>query len=254
MSRIRGADRRRLRDCRRRLGRLRDGGAPVRKPAHACCCWKPAATTGTSGSTCRSATARPSPTRGSTGATRPSRTRTQRSSRLLAARQGARRFVVDQRPGLHPRPAAKISTSGASSAIPAGGSTMSCRISAGPNTRRAARVICTAPAARSACPTWTPTIRSARPSSRRRKSLGFPRNDDFNGAVQEGVGYYQDHHAQRPPLLHRCRLSAAGNAAAQPARHHQCAQRADHCSTDVAQPASRSARTAHCTQYVPRAR
>ena len=24
-----------------------------------------------------------------------------------------------------------------------------------------------------------------------RSSLGFPRNDDFNGAVQEGVGYYQ---------------------------------------------------------------
>ena len=33
--------------------------------------------------------------------------------------------------------------------------------------------------------------RSARPLSTARSALGFPRNDDFNGASQDGVGYHQ---------------------------------------------------------------
>ena len=35
------------------------------------------------------------------------------------------------------------------------------------------------------------TTRSANPSSRRAMELGYPRNNDFNGARQDGVGYHQ---------------------------------------------------------------
>ena len=47
----------------------------------------------------------------------------------------------------------RISTIGASSAMPAGASTTCCPISAAPRTRRAARTSCTASAGRSRCPT-----------------------------------------------------------------------------------------------------
>ncbi len=47
-----------------------------------------------------------------------------------AARQGAGRVELDQRPALYARPAARTSTTGASSAMPAGASTTCCPISA----------------------------------------------------------------------------------------------------------------------------
>ena len=66
-----------------------------------------------------------------------------------------------------------------------------CRTSARPRTTSAARTNATAPAGRSACPTCATGIRSPRPSSRPRQQCGYPRNDDFNGASQEGAGFYQ---------------------------------------------------------------
>ena len=64
----------RLHHRRRRLGRLRAGQPPDRPTASIrCCCWKPGPRTATSGSTCRSATASCSRKRPSTGCTRPSR-------------------------------------------------------------------------------------------------------------------------------------------------------------------------------------
>ena len=44
---------------------------------------------------------------------------------------------------------------------------------------------------------------------------GYPRNDDFNGPVQEGAGYYQTTMQQRRALLGRARLSQGGAAARQ---------------------------------------
>ena len=108
-----------------------------------------------------------------------------------AARQGAGRIELDQRPALYARPAARTSTTGASSAIPAGASTTCCPTSGAPRTRSAARTTCTASAGRSRSPTCASRIRCAKPSSRPPQQAGFPRNDDFNGPTQEGAGYFQ---------------------------------------------------------------
>ena len=100
-----GNDRRRLRNRRRRLRRLRHGGAPVRGPRNT---RRPAGSRRP-----RPAFLDPRPARlrqdhhrsprqlvlrDGTGA------QPERPPRVLAARQGAGRIVVDQRPGLHPRP------------------------------------------------------------------------------------------------------------------------------------------------------
>ena len=52
---------------------------------------------------------------------------------------------------------------------------------------------------------------------------GFPRNDDFNGATQEGAGYFQLTARKRPPLVDRGRLSERGEAAG---KSDGCCQRA----------------------------
>ena len=59
---------------------------------------------------------------------------------------------------------------------------------------------------------------------------GHTRNDDFNGAEQEGVGYYQVTQKDQAALEHRQRLSAAGGRAQpeQRPRHLQRAGRAHH--------------------------
>ena len=67
----------------------------------------------------------------------------------------------------------------------------SCRISASSSTTRAARPSGTAPTARFGRRTSAQSTSSSKPGSRRRTELGIPRNDDFNGATQEGAGYYQ---------------------------------------------------------------
>ncbi len=110
---------------------------------------------------------------------------------LLAARQGAGRFVVDQRPGLYPRPGAGFRPVAAARQYRL---VVRRRAAVFPPRRtsdRAARATCTAPAARSCVsdmPDYDPISKAFIKSA---LDLGFPRNDDFNGAVQEGVGYYQ---------------------------------------------------------------
>ena len=54
--------------------------------------------------------------------------------------------------------------------------------------------------------------------------LGIPRNDDFNGATQEGAGYYQLTTRTRPALLDGRRLPAAGAQRAEPARRDRRAR------------------------------
>ena len=119
------------------------------------------------------------------------RSRRQRPPHLLAARQGARRLVVDQRHGLYPRPARGLRPLAPARQHRLVIDRRAALFQARRSTRRAAPTNSTAPAARSACPTPRSTIRSARPSSTARCELGYPRNDDFNGAQQDGVGYHQ---------------------------------------------------------------
>ena len=108
-----------------------------------------------------------------------------------AARQGAGRVVVDQRPDLHPRPEA-----GFRSVAPARQRRLVVRRRAavfpqvgGPGARRE-RVPRQGRSARR-CPTCAPTIRCTTPSSQARRRPGYPYNADFNGAEQEGVGPLQ---------------------------------------------------------------
>ena len=67
--------------------------------------------------------------------------------------------------------------------------------------------------------------------------LGFPRNDDFNGAQPGGRRLSPDDDAQRQTLLDRGRLSAPGDEPPQPARRHQRADRKDPVRRAGARPA-----------------
>ena len=223
-----GCDRGRFRRGRRRLGRVRDRGAAERGPGDAGrCCSRPAARTRTAGSTSRSALARPSPTRRSTGATRPSPIPAPptarcsgRAARCWAARPRSTAWSIS---AARPR----ISTIGASSATPAGRSTTCCPISSAPSTRRAAPTNFTAPAGRSASPMSRTSTRSARRLSRARWRLGFPRNDDFNGAGQDGVGYHQTTTRNGRRCSTAVGYLRPAMTPRQSARRHQCADRKD---------------------------
>ena len=108
----------------------------------------------------------------------------ERPARLHAARQGARRLLVDQRPGLHPRPARRTTTAGS---IPGWDfATLAALLREG------------GAAAQGVRPRAPRAVR--RLHRRRAASLGIPRNDDFNGAQQEGTGYYRATTHQGPPL------------------------------------------------------
>ena len=140
----------RLYHRRRRQRRLRAGQSADRgSAATRCCCSRPAARTATSGSTSRSATASCSPTQGQlalrdrAGAAKP------RPRHHPAARQGARRLLARSTGCSTSAASARTSTTGASSAMPAGASTTCCPISARPRISSAAQTNCTATAGRS---------------------------------------------------------------------------------------------------------
>ena len=138
----------------------------------------------------------------------------------------------------------RISTIGASSAIPAGRSTTCCPISSAPSTRRAAPTATTAPAARSACPMSPTSTRSARRLSTPRCALGFPRNDDFNGASQDGVGYHQTTTRNGKRCSTAVGYLRPAMKRRQSARRHRCARPKRSPSTGGARPASSFARMA----------
>jgi choline dehydrogenase len=73
---------------------------------------------------------------------------------------------------------------------PAGASTRCCPTSSAASTTSAAPAPGTAPR-RLARVGHRGQARADRSLHRRRRQRGVPRNDDFNGATQEGAGYYQ---------------------------------------------------------------
>ena len=85
----------------------------------------------------------------------------------------------------------RITTAGASAAMPAGVMTTCCPISRRPRTSSAAPTTITAPAARCRCRTGATPIRCRKPSSKAAVEAGMPDNPDFNGATQEGAGFFQ---------------------------------------------------------------
>ena len=149
----------------------RRGSARIRRCA--CSCSRPAARTAIAGSTFHSVLARPSPTPRSIGATRPSPI----PAPGIAAYSGraARCSAVPRRSTAWSISAArpKISTTGGSSAIPAGRSMTYSPISDARSTRCAAPTGSTAPTDRSVC-RMSRNTRSVRLLSRRRPGSAFP--------------------------------------------------------------------------------
>ena len=115
----------------------------------------------------------------------------ERAADLLAARQDARRLELDQRPDLHPRPARGLRPLGARSATTAGATTTCCRTSSSPkrNQRGASGFHGgDGPLAVSDIGAQHELIEAFIAGA---GEIGVPRTDDFNGARQEGAGYYQ---------------------------------------------------------------
>ena len=221
----------RLRRRGRRFGRLRAGQPAVRRrPASRCCCSKPARAIAIRGSTSRSATPRRCSTRSTTGASRPSREPGMNGREVYWPRgTHARRQLRHQRPHLHPRPARGLRRMGGARQSRAGRSTTCCRTSASSSTTCAARAHTTAPTDRCGRPTSRCRTRWSRRSSARPSELGIPRNDDFNGATQEGVGYYQLTTRNGLRCSHGDRVPAARAGARQPARSRPTRRRRACC-------------------------
>ncbi len=191
-------------------------------------CWRPAAPTGASTCRCRSATARPSSTRRSTGTTRPSRIRAWRQCRPLAARQIARRLELDQRHGLDQGRARGFRCLARLPATPAGAMTISC-----PPSRRWRTIEAGADQWRGVGGPLhvTDCSDAVHPLTKRylaaAQQAGLPLNPDFNGAAQEGVGVYQIIDQERPPHVGGARLPATGYEAQERPRRDERAGNQD---------------------------
>ena len=117
--------------------------------------------------------------------------RPQRTHVLSAARQDARWHQLAQRHGLHARHTGRLRRL-APDGLRRAGTTRACfPISARPKTRSAARTSSTASAVR--CSVSDQRVRNEIVDAVIEAAVqaGVPRNNDFNGATQEGVGYYQ---------------------------------------------------------------
>ena len=180
----------RLRDRRRGLGRLRARGTALGGPGRE----RPAARGGAAGRQRE----HPRPARLPAAARAPSvdwdyvtraGAELRRPPHPAAARQGARRLLLDQRDGLHPRQPRATTTTGAIARLGLG--RPASPTSSRPRTTSAAPPSGTAPAGRCRSPSSAPATASRRPWSRRPSRPAWPRNEDFNGAEQDGVGMYQ---------------------------------------------------------------
>ena len=116
----------------------------------------------------------------------------ERPAGLLAADEGARRLLVDERDDLHPRQPRRLrhvarrprrDRLGLRRRAP--------RTSSGPRATPGWARPSTARTARCTSRTGATPTRSPTPGSTRRSPSGFKPTDDFNGAEQEGAGLYQ---------------------------------------------------------------
>ena len=208
----------------------------------------------TAGSTSRSASARPSPTRRSTGATRPSpipaptaAASSGRAARCSAARRRSTAWSISAA-------STRISTTGASSAIPAGRSTdvLPYFKRAEHQTRGADEFHGTGgPLCVSDMPEHHPICEAFIEGA---MELGYPRNDDFNGATQDGVGYHQTTTRNGRRCSTAVGYLRPAMQAAQSARHHRRADREDRCSRARARSASTFRRERPAAHRARRAR
>ena len=208
----------RLHHRRRRVGRLRAGQpADARTGAIACCCWRRGRPTAASGSRCRSATARASTIRPSTGCTRPSRSRastaaptTSRAARCWAAPAPSTPWSIRAA-----RPA--TSTTGRRWAIPAGAGRRAAALPAdgGP---RAGRRACHGAGGPLHV---TRSTRAVHPLTHICVKAGQEAGLDVQSGPQRRDHrrrrHLSDHHASRLPHVGVARLSVAGARPAEPA-------------------------------------
>ncbi len=128
-----------------------------------------------------------------------------------AARQGARRLLVDQRPGLHPRQPARLRALGGARARRGWGYAdvlpyfrrAETRAEGGDDYRGGDGPLGTC--------YGTARTRCTRPGSRPRAQAGYPLTADVNGYQQEGFGPHGHDRRPGPALQRRQRLPAAGD-------------------------------------------
>ena len=182
-----------------------------------------------------------------------------------AARQGARRLVVDQRPGLYPRQPARLRPLGGGGRARAGPIATCCPISAGPRRGRRAATNIAAATGRS-----RPATAAAKPALPRLHRGGAARpaireTDDVNGFQQEGFGRmdmtvhdgrrWSAANAYLRPAMRRANLAVADPRARRRAivfegrratgvryRQRRARARSRHAAREVILPAARSTR------------
>ena len=177
----------------------------------------------------------------------------QRPPHLLAARQGARRFLVDQRHGLHPRPARGLRplapTRQHRLVIDRRAALLQARAAPDPRRRRVPQH--RRPALRVRHLRAPPDLRGLH-RGRDGTRLSAQRRLQRREAGRRRLP--PDDDAQRQALLHRGRLPAPGAQPAQPARRHRRAGRESAVRRASARSALRSANTASRAPCAPRAR
>ena len=155
-----------------------------------------------------------------------------------AARQGAGRHELDQRHRRTSAASTRTTTTGATSATRAGATRTCCRTSARPRTTSAARTSTTASAGRSPVSDPTDTHPLCEAFFEAAEACGYPRNPDCNGATAGRLRLQPGDAAQRAPVQHRGRLSAAGARALQLSRSRRTRTRRASCFRANARPAS----------------
>ena len=166
-----------------------------------------------------------------------------RPAPLLAPREDPRRQLVAERDDVRARQPGRLRRAGPSSATTGGATTTCSRTSAarrtskaGPRAERGAGGPLNVAELRDPNPATEAFLRAA-------QEVGIPRNDDVNGAEQDGVERHAGHAEARPPMERRRRLPAAGPQAPQPHRRDRCASRSACASTDAARSGSTTSST-----------
>ncbi len=137
---------------------------------------------------------------------------------------------------------ARTTTTGRRSAMPAGATTTCCPTSASSSTTSAARTAWHGADG----PLWASDIGAKHELIEALIAaggeIGIPRNDDFNGATQEGDRLLPADDAPRPALLDGDRVPAARRARGATSASRPRRTRRGSCSTDARRPASSTAR------------
>ncbi len=181
----------RLRDRRRRLGRLRARQPPLRGPVRAGAAARgrrqgPLAEDQDPGGVPRTV-----PHQARLGLRDRARAARRRALAVHPARQGARRLELDERDAVRARAPARLRRLGGAGRARLGLRATCCPTSSSPRTTSAAPRSTTAPAGRCASPSSARRARSNRRLLDASEAAGIPRIADYNGPEQDGASMFQ---------------------------------------------------------------